>query len=55
MLQSNRAAMNLGLIMNSNNMPVIPVVLVDSKARQINENKARVRRAIEKLHSGKKK
>jgi len=47
--------MNLGLIMNSNNMPVIPVDLVDSKARQIRDNKARVRRAIEKLHSGEEK
>jgi hypothetical protein len=46
-LQSNRSAMNLKLIMNSANMPVIPADLVDLKARQIRQSNASCRRVIE--------
>lgn len=46
-LQSSRSAINLELIMNSNNMPAIPVDLVGLNARQIRQTNAKFRKTIE--------
>jgi len=44
--------MNLGLMMNSANMPAIPAVLVDLNAMHIRQRNAKFRRAIEISISG---